>query len=205
MAIFIVQMFYGVMAISSTSNSVVDKAHVEKEFYYGEFKYDLALHNLNETQHNIVVRYAGNKVYQASRESYYLTNEEEGDPIVFTDSTGRNHYDVYVNFTDYSAGEALEAHGRFMDEYLTGDTPLLVNYADRDDAGTLVPVDYTETELFAIETDTGSPSLVFSIVLFAILAVWFIFRIVKPKENEKFTSKLFRWVLTAGALIFMFI
>ena len=54
-------------------------------------------------------------------------------------------------------------------------------------------------------TDTGSPLLVFSILLFAFFAILFIFRIVKPKENEKTFRKYLRYILTAGSMIFMFI
>lgn len=200
-------MFYGVMAISTTNNAIVDKAHVEKEFYYygenqdGEFqfKYDLALYNLNETQHNIVVNYNNNKVYKASRDSYYITNEEYGDPI---DPLGSKVYDVYVDFTNYNASEARDARDRFMDEYITGENALLPMFAAN---GTMTEGhDYVETDLFKMETKTGSPTLVLSIVLFAAFVIWFIFRVVKPKENEKTFGKVLRYVLTGLSLVYMF-
>ena len=210
-AIFIVQMFYGTMAISSSNNAVVNKDHIESEFYYGDFKYDLALYNLNEYQHNIVVNYNNEKVYKAARASKYLTNEEEGEPIlnVYTNDSGAesNRYDVYVDFTNFSAEEANDAYEEFMDKYLTGKTPLLQMF------GTLVEgKDYVVTDLFKEEIKSTNqskildiPVLPLSIVLFAIFAIWFIFRIVKPKEGEGKFSKAVRWVLTAASLILMFV
>lgn len=195
-AIFIVQMFYGVMAISTSNNAVVEAEHVN-----AEYDYDLALYNLNEYQHNIVVNYNNNKVYKAARESKYLTNEEDGDPIVHSyknDVTKEeyNRYDVYVNFTDFSAEEAKEAYDEFMNMYITGKNAVLPLFGN---------VDYVVTELFSNEINTGSPMLGFSIVLFAICAIWFIFRVVKPKENQKTFGKVVRWLITIASLVFMFV
>ena len=124
-AIFIVQMFYGIMAISTSNNDVVEQQHIEEEYYYGDFKYDLALYNLNEYQHNIVVNYNNEKVYYAARQSKYLTNEEEGEPIVHTYKSDAgneyNRYDVYVDFTDFSPEEAATAYEEFMTKYVDGD------------------------------------------------------------------------------------
>ena len=210
-AIFIVQMFYGTMAISSSNNAIVERDHIESEFYYGDFKYDLALYNLNEYQHNIVVNYNNEKVYKAARHSKYLTNEEEGEPIVnvFKDDAGNefNRYDVYVDFTNFDAEEANDAYEEFMDKYLTGKTPLLQMFGTLEEGK-----DYVVTDLFREEVKSTNqstfldiPALPLSIVLFAIFAVWFIFRIVKPKENEKTFGKVVRWVLTAASLILMFV
>ncbi|MBQ7715728.1 MAG: ABC transporter permease [Clostridia bacterium] len=202
-ALFIVQMFYGVMAISTSNNNVVEQKHVEEEY-----DYDLALYNLNEYQHNIVVNYNNNKVLKAARESKYLTNEEDGDPIVYSyknDVTKEeyNRYDVYVNFTDYSPEEAKDAYDDFMDMYISGKNAVLPLFGN---------VYYEVTGLFTQEIkDTTQakldniPLLPFSIVIFAIFAVWFIFRVVKPKENQKTFGKVVRWTLTLGALVFMFI
>ena len=210
-AIFIVQMFYGTMAISSSNNAVVERDHIESEFYYGDFKYDLALYNLNEYQHNIVVNYNNEKVYKAARASKYLTNEEEHDPIVnvFKDDAGNefNRYDVYVDFTNFSAEEANDAYEEFMEKYLTGKNPLLQMFGTLEEGK-----DYVVTDLFREEIKSTNqskfldiPALPLSIVIFAIFAIWFIFRIVKPKENEKTFGKVVRWALTAASLILMFI
>ncbi len=199
-------MFYGVMAISTSNNAVVEAEHVQ-----AEYDYDLALYNLNEYQHNIVVNYNNNKVLKAARESNYLTNEETGDPIVYTyrnEATKEEYkrYDVYVNFTDYSPEEANEAYEKFMSDYISGKNavlPLVGNFTEDN---------YVVTDLFLNEIKTATretfmniPVLVLSIIIFAICAIWFIFRIVKPKEVEKTFGKVMRWLITAASLVFMFI
>ncbi|MBR6917329.1 MAG: ABC transporter permease [Clostridia bacterium] len=210
-AIFIVQMFYGIMAISTSNNDVVEQQHIEEEYYYGDFKYDLALYNLNEYQHNIVVNYNNEKVYYAARQSKYLTNEEEGEPIVHTYKSDAgneyNRYDVYVDFTDFSPEEAATAYEEFMTKYVDGDKkndPILPAF------GNLTPPVVSELFMLEIKSTTQSkfleiPTLTLSIILFAFCAVWFIFRVVKPKEAERTFGKVFRWVVTAASLVYMFV
>ena len=205
-ALFIVQMFYGVMAISTSNNAVVEDEHIREEY-----DYDLALYNLNEYQHNIVVNYNNNKVMKASRESNYLTNEEHGEPIVYKYSnpeTGEEYsrYDVYVNFTDYSAEEAYEAYDKFMNDFITGKNAVLPL------VGAFSEDNYVVTDLFEAEIKAATqnkfmqiPVIVLSIIIFAVCAVWFIFRVVKPKEGERTFGKVARWVITAASLVFMFI
>lgn len=184
------------MAISTSNNAVVEKAHVSEEF-----DYDMALYNLNEYQHNIVVNYNNNKVYKAARESKYLTNEEEGEPIVHTYKNEEtkeefNRYDVYVDFTNFSADEAREAYEEFRNLYIDGNNAVLPLFGN---------VRTFTTPLFLQEIAKGSSTLVFSIVLFAFFAIWFIFRVVKPKENEKTFGKVVRYVLTGASLVYMFL
>jgi ABC-type lipoprotein release transport system permease subunit len=189
-------MFYGVMAISNSNNAVVEKEHIE-----AEADYDLALFNLNEYQHNVIVNYNNNKVYKAARESKYLTNEEDGDPIVYTyknDVTKEeyNRYDVYIDFTNFSREEASDAYDEFMTLYVEGKNAVLPMLGN---------VILSVSDKFVQEIDPGSPLLVFSIVLFAICAVWFIFRVVKPKEEQRTFGKVMRWLITAASLVFMFV
>lgn len=112
LAIFIIQTFYGVMAISTNNNNSVEYDHVKEEY-----SYDMALFNLNEYQHNIVVNYNNNIIYQAAAESFYLI----GDDVAYRDEiNGDNRYDVYLTFSEY---EKQDAYNKFMKEFYNGTLP----------------------------------------------------------------------------------
>ena len=104
-------------------------AEPDPEFILDGEVYDLVLYDLTAEQHSIVVNYNGNKVYKAARESFYLTNEEDGEPISreYTDSSGikRTVYTVYVVFTKFSVNESREAYEKFMKEFVEGDSATL--------------------------------------------------------------------------------
>lgn len=113
LAIFIIQTFYGIMAVSTSNNDSVERDHVQEEY-----SYDMALYNLNEYQHNIVVNYNNNIIYQAAAESFYLIQ----DDVSYYDEVDRsNRYDVYLTFSEY---EKQEAYNKFMKEFYNGTLPV---------------------------------------------------------------------------------
>lgn len=113
LAIFIIQTFYGIMAISTSNNNSVELDHVE-----AEYNYDMALYNLNEYQHNIVVNYNNNIIYQAAAESFYLIQD---DVTYYDEVSQSNRYDVYLNFSEY---EKQDAYNKFMKEFYNGTLPV---------------------------------------------------------------------------------
>lgn len=176
LAIFIVQMFYGIMAISTENNKTVEKAHVEQEY-----DYDMVLTNLNEYQHNIVVNYNGSVIYQAAAESFYLVKE---DVTYYSVIDEANKYDVYLTFSEY---ETTEARDKFMKEFVNG---TLAVYGD---------VNYVETDLISFDKNIAANNATFGIISLVLLAVsiFLLIALYNIRINQyKFTYGVY---MTVGA------
>jgi len=176
LAIFIVQMFYGIMAISTENNKTVERSHVE-----AEYDYDMVLTNLNEYQHNIVVNYNGSVIYQAAAESFYLVKE---DVTYYSVIEEANKYDVYLTFSEY---ETHEARDKFMKEFVNG---TLKAYGD---------VNYVETDLISFDKNIAANNVTFAAISGVLLAVsiFLLIALYNIRINQyKFTYGVY---MTVGA------
>lgn len=176
LAIFIVQMFYGIMAISTSNNNEVERDHVE-----AEYDYDMALTDLNEYQHNIVVNYNNNIIYQAAAESFYLIDKDVTHYSYIEDA---NKYDVYISFSDY---DKAEAHDKFVSEFIEKTMSV---YGE---------VNYVETDLINFDKNIASNNMTFLIISIALLAVsvFLLIALYNIRINQyKFTYGIY---MTCGA------
>ncbi len=178
LAIFIVQMFYGIMAISTENNKEVERSHVEQEF-----DYDMVLTNLNGYQYNIVVNYNNSVIYQAAAESFYLIDEEK--TVEYYDVIDEvKEYDVYISFSEY---ETAEARDKFMKEFVNG---TLAAYGD---------VNYEETDLISFDKNIAANNVTFAVISAVLLAVsiFLLIALYNIRINQyKFTYGVY---MTVGA------
>lgn len=103
----------------------------EKTSDLAPYKCDLVLYDLNKYQHNILVSYNGNEVYKAAKDSFYITNEEDGTVISHVNGD-ETTYDLMIRFAVKSDDvyEKIDAFERFRDEFLEGDNAVLRAYGD---------------------------------------------------------------------------
>ncbi len=190
LAIFIVQMFYGIMAISTSNNKEVERDHVGDEFSIvsinedGEEEvssYDMVLYDLNNVQYNIVANYNNNKIYQAAKESFYLIVKDVGHE---NDIDGKEYHDLYISFSEY---EKTEAHDTFVSEFIE-------KYLEPN--GT---VNYVETDVLNFDSNIAAINSTFVIITIALLGVGILLLIVlyNIRMNQyKFTYGIY---MTCGA------
>lgn len=106
-AIIIVQMFYGVMTISTDNNTIVERDSVSEAY-----NYHILVTNLNEDQKILVETNAGAVV---TNDKYFKV--VENGVTEYTNYNGDRRYDMYLELT----GESLtESYSRFETEYQLG-------------------------------------------------------------------------------------
>ncbi|MBQ4066311.1 MAG: ABC transporter permease [Clostridia bacterium] len=99
-AIFIIQLLFGMMAISSTNNNTVAYQQIEEEY-----KYHYVIRNLTQGQYNFLVDYGGETnavgITDKNRQTYYILTEEiDGiGPIERLNvKENKYEYDVFIRF-----------------------------------------------------------------------------------------------------------
>ena len=105
-AILIVQMFYGVMTISTDNNTLVEREFV-KEYY----DYHVLVTNLNEDQANMI---KSNKGAIFTNDIYFKVLEDK--TASYTNSNGDKRFDMYLELN----GNLSDSFKKFEDDYQNG-------------------------------------------------------------------------------------
>lgn len=105
-AILIVQMFYGVMTISTYNNTLVEREFV-KEYY----DYHVLVTNLNEDQANMI---KSNKGAIFTNDIYFKVLEDK--TASYTNSNGDKRFDMYLELN----GNLSDSFKKFEDDYQNG-------------------------------------------------------------------------------------
>lgn len=123
-ALFIIQTFYGLIAVSNANNNKIEYQHVQDEY-----DYHMVLRDLNEDQYLYLVNNSA-AVFKNDTIFKILRNEENRNYM-----TGQDRYDMYLFFVrdkDISCDrfynkylEPLKSLGREGESFVITETPLL--------------------------------------------------------------------------------
>ncbi|MBE6587733.1 MAG: ABC transporter permease [Ruminococcaceae bacterium] len=97
-AIFIIQLLFGMMAISSTNNNKVAYDQIAEEY-----KYHYVIRNLTQGQYNFLVEYGKDEAFTTdrNRQTYYILSEEVDGlgPIErYNTAEQKYEYDIFIRF-----------------------------------------------------------------------------------------------------------
>ncbi len=96
-AIFIIQLLFGMMAISSTNNNKVAYDQIAEEY-----EYHYVIRNLTHGQYDFLVNYGKDDAYTTdrNRQTYYILTEEDGHgPIErYNAAEQKYEYDIFIRF-----------------------------------------------------------------------------------------------------------
>ena len=132
-ALFIIQTFYGLIAVSNANNNKIEYQHVQDEY-----DYHMVLRDLNEDQYLYLVNNSA-AVFKNDTIFKILRYEENRNYM-----SGQDRYDMYLFFVrdkDISCDrfyskylEPLKSLGREGEAFVITETPLLRFFASRSDA-----------------------------------------------------------------------
>ncbi|MBR6676181.1 MAG: ABC transporter permease [Clostridia bacterium] len=198
-AIFIIQLLFGMMAISATNNNSVAYDQIAEEY-----KYHYVIRNLTPGQYDWLKEYGKNDagIIDKNRQTYYILTEEDGMPPIVRKNVVENkeEYDVFIRFgkLDRDTGKMQsidkikEYCDRFEKNYVSKLASLEVGYA--------TPNFTTErTLLLDYESRVAANTATFAVIAVVLLAlsIFLLTSIYNIRLNQyKFTYGIY---MTFGA------
>ncbi len=150
-AIFIVQMFYGLISVSASNNNTVEFEHVQDEY-----SYHIVMRDVEPSQYGFIHEREAD-VVKSERHQYFTEYRTEQ----YTDAaTGAVTYDLYIQFREDSK---LSDYSKFYEKYITpfGTTANDEDYLDK----------VEETPLISFEKNIQANRATFLVISAVLLAV----------------------------------
>jgi len=198
-AIFIIQLLFGMMAISATNNNTVAYEQIA-----AEYKYHYAIRNLTPGQYDYLVEYGKNDAgtTDRTRQTYYILTEEDGMPPIVRKNVKENkdEYDVFIRFGKLDRDTGEMASPEKVKEYCQRFENNYVNKLASLEAGYTTPNFTTErTLLLEYENRVAANTATFAVIAVILLAlsIFLLTSIYNIRMNQyKFTYGVY---MTFGA------
>ncbi|MGM9634520.1 MAG: ABC transporter permease, partial [Candidatus Avispirillum sp.] len=192
-AIFIIQMLYGMMAISATNNNSVAYQQIVEEY-----DYHYVIRNLTQGQYNYLEGYKRSQnmgILDKNKQLYVIVDTTER----YNEREGKNVYDVYLRFGKEGADAATvqKYYKEFKQFYVDKLASLEPSYAYQDPNQTNFSVE--NTLLLDYQSRVSGNNTTFWIItaLLLVLSVFLLMSIYNIRMNQyKFTYGVY---MTFGA------
>ena len=192
-AIFIIQMLYGMMAISATNNNSVSYQQIVEEY-----DYHYVIRNLTQGQYNYLEGYKRSQnmgILDKNKQLYVIVDTTER----YNQREGKNVYDVYLRFGKEGADAATvqKYYKEFKQFYVDKLASLEPSYAYQDPNQTNFSVE--NTLLLDYQSRVSGNNATFWIItaLLLVLSVFLLMSIYNIRMNQyKFTYGVY---MTFGA------
>ena len=192
-AIFIIQMLYGMMAISATNNNSVAYQQIVEEY-----DYHYVIRNLTQGQYNYLEGYKRSQnmgILDRNKQLYVIVDSTER----YNEREGKNVYDVYLRFGKEGANSATvqKYYKEFKQFYVDKLASLEPSYAYQDPDQTNFATE--NTLLLDYQSRVSGNNTTFWIItaLLLVLSVFLLMSIYNIRMNQyKFTYGVY---MTFGA------
>ncbi len=194
-AIFIVQLLYGMMAISATNNNSVAYQQIVNGYDDVDQAYHYVVKDLTLSQYNYLAEYKNKErgIFDEQKQLYYIVKTEER----FNEAEGKDQYTVYLRFGKIKNGELADSStvAKYYDDY--------TKYYEKNLSGletyTYQNFSTEKTQLLDYQQRLSSNSVKFVITtaLLLVLSVFLLTSIYNIRMNQyKFTYGVY---MTFGA------
>lgn len=206
-AIFIVQMLYGMMAISATNNSSVELQQITDEY-----DYHYVLHDLTQSQYNYIIGYKrsdGMGVMDETKQLYVVLEDLTQER--YNASEQKNEYDVYLRFGKLDRKTGAMADDDTVAKYCAEFEKFYVSKLASLEPSYATPNFTTENTLLLNRATNNSSGKTFGqmllyviMIVLAFIVLWAFLAIVFKNFKFDFTFKIALLLVTLASIIICF-